>query len=395
MFRRAARPNPPRVPRRSRLFRMRFVFAGLLLAAATAVVSGERLLRFAAGALVVREPVAEADAIYVLGGEREFRGAKAAELFHEGLAGVILVPREPVIRPRMEFEPAADPPLVEMLRSGIWRPGTKPGEGLRVSQRLPGGTYDVSVYFAENHRRRFRRMELRLEGRTVDFPGDLPFGHWRRYGPYRVAVGDGALNVDLLNAGKGDPCLMGLEVKPAPEGRGPRLGINFGGKAVRIRGRRWLAEEDARTRGLEVGGVERFSEGGRSPTDILALLLENDGVPRERIIELDHPDGVRSTADEAAALAAFARRTPISRVLVVTSAYHTRRAQWTLERGLEGLGVDIRMVAVPDASSGGDSGMLRRSVTEYGKLAAYWGLHQLGMLLPGPDRGREEWQTRQ
>jgi len=63
------------------------------------------------------------------------------------------------------------------------------------------------------------------------------------------------------------------------------------------------------------------------------------GVPADRIEVL--PGRMTSTYDEAVALRDYLRAHRIKSVLVVTSAYHTRRALWTMRRVLADSGVQI------------------------------------------------------
>ncbi|MBA3684424.1 MAG: hypothetical protein H0W72_04200 [Planctomycetes bacterium] len=44
--------------------------------------------------------------------------------------------------------------------------------------------------------------------------GDLPLWSRATYGPYRVDVVDGALDIDALRRTKGDPHLSGLKIVP-------------------------------------------------------------------------------------------------------------------------------------------------------------------------------------
>lgn len=82
-------------------------------------------------------------------------------------------------------------------------------------------------------------------------------------------------------------------------------------------------------------------------TDITERILLQHGVARERILVISPADGVRSTADEAHALRLFLETYPRSNVLVVTSAFHTRRARLALSRAVPAH-VQIRMFAVQD-----------------------------------------------
>jgi uncharacterized SAM-binding protein YcdF (DUF218 family) len=72
--------------------------------------------------------------------------------------------------------------------------------------------------------------------------------------------------------------------------------------------------------------------------------LVSSGVPRERITVL--PGLVSSTYDEARALREYAAAHNARSLLVVTSAYHTRRALWTLRRVTKGDEIEIGVVPV-------------------------------------------------
>ena len=82
-------------------------------------------------------------------------------------------------------------------------------------------------------------------------------------------------------------------------------------------------------------------------TDISVSVLKKKGVPDEKIVVLSWPGGVTSTFDEAAALHQYVNMTDISRVILVTSEFHSRRAKWIFARELSGLRVTLEMAAVP------------------------------------------------
>jgi uncharacterized SAM-binding protein YcdF (DUF218 family) len=82
-------------------------------------------------------------------------------------------------------------------------------------------------------------------------------------------------------------------------------------------------------------------------TEITRRILIAHGVSKDRIIEIAPRDGVRSTADEAHALRLYLQTYPKSTILVVTSAFHTRRARLALTRALPG-GVHLVMFGVAD-----------------------------------------------
>ncbi len=82
------------------------------------------------------------------------------------------------------------------------------------------------------------------------------------------------------------------------------------------------------------------------PEDELARqILVLKGVPPDRIHRLGRDN--RTTYDEARALAQFLRSAQPGRVLVPTSAFHTRRTRWVLRRILGDKADAVSMVSIP------------------------------------------------
>jgi uncharacterized SAM-binding protein YcdF (DUF218 family) len=73
--------------------------------------------------------------------------------------------------------------------------------------------------------------------------------------------------------------------------------------------------------------------------------LQKAGVPRDKIEVLS--ETVASTHDEVMLLRAVAGQRNLHAIIFVTSAYHSRRAQWTLKRAFQGSDVQIGLSAVP------------------------------------------------
>ena len=96
--------------------------------------------------------------------------------------------------------------------------------------------------------------------------------------------------------------------------------------------------------------------------------LKRQGVPIERIEIV--PGAVTTTYDEAVHLHQYALERNLRSILVVTSAYQSRRALWTLRRVFEPSDV---MIGVDSAEPG-----------EQSPRPATWWLHRLGWkLVPG------------
>jgi uncharacterized SAM-binding protein YcdF (DUF218 family) len=105
--------------------------------------------------------------------------------------------------------------------------------------------------------------------------------------------------------------------------------------------------------------------------------LRNAGVPDDEIEML--PQTVSSTHDEALLLREYAEAHGLHSLLIVTSAYHSRRALWTFRKVFEGSGINIGLtIAQPGEQTPQPatwwlhpSGW-RAVAGEYLKLIYYW-----------------------
>jgi uncharacterized SAM-binding protein YcdF (DUF218 family) len=114
-----------------------------------------------------------------------------------------------------------------------------------------------------------------------------------------------------------------------------------------------------------------------NPTDISVAVMKKRGIPAENILVLNGSAAVTSTFDEARALRSYIQDHHIQSVILVTSAFHTRRARWILERELSGVPVRLEVAAAPhigfDAGSWwlSENGLIYLN-NEYIKLFFYW-----------------------
>lgn len=112
-------------------------------------------------------------------------------------------------------------------------------------------------------------------------------------------------------------------------------------------------------------------------TDIAVGVMEKLGVPVEKIIVLQVPGGVTSTFDEAIVLRRYIETNNIHTVILVTSAFHTRRAKWIFDRELSGLPLTLEMAAAPHYGFNAtnwwrsESGLITLN-NEYVKLVYYF-----------------------
>ncbi len=98
------------------------------------------------------------------------------------------------------------------------------------------------------------------------------------------------------------------------------------------------------------------------------------GVPANAITVLQ-PE-VRSTMDEAEAIAAWTRAHRVASLLIVTSAYHTARSRFAFTHALRGTGVTVRLRAAAADPYEPESLWQRRrqfrnTILEWGKFVVY------------------------
>lgn len=126
----------------------------------------------------------------------------------------------------------------------------------------------------------------------------------------------------------------------------------------------------------DFGEAELVNRGLSYPreVDVQIDVLGRLGIPRDAIVIIDPAD---STADEADHLRAVVTRDRLSRVIVVTSKQHTRRARMVMRRRLDGTGTQLIMRYSRYDRSDVDRwwarrGTLRFTLFEYQRLFGYW-----------------------
>lgn len=82
-------------------------------------------------------------------------------------------------------------------------------------------------------------------------------------------------------------------------------------------------------------------------SDVTVEILQELGVTEEDITLLQVEGGATSTRDEAVILQDYLERHSFERVILVTSAFHTRRARWIFERELAPPGISLQLAAAP------------------------------------------------
>jgi uncharacterized SAM-binding protein YcdF (DUF218 family) len=125
--------------------------------------------------------------------------------------------------------------------------------------------------------------------------------------------------------------------------------------------------------GMQVGRTARIGL-VPSQTEMFVAVLRHQGVPDSAIVVL--PGRSSSTTADVDELRAWLQTSGVRRVICVTTDYHTRRARWSLRRGLRGVKVKTEMFGT--AAAGFDETDWWRSengliayFNEYVKFARY------------------------
>jgi uncharacterized SAM-binding protein YcdF (DUF218 family) len=82
-------------------------------------------------------------------------------------------------------------------------------------------------------------------------------------------------------------------------------------------------------------------------TDVAVEIMQQLGVPEDNITVIKIKGGVTSTFDEALALRNYVITHDIKQVILVTSAFHTRRTQWIFKKTLADSRVLLEVSASP------------------------------------------------
>jgi hypothetical protein len=106
--------------------------------------------------------------------------------------------------------PATDSATTAMLNTSLYASADQ--GAIILNQTLPNGAYQFYIWSMENWGSNQHKWDLMAEGeKLAGGLGDLAMHQWRRYGPYKVTVTDGILNLDLRSA-TGRAVIMGLEI---------------------------------------------------------------------------------------------------------------------------------------------------------------------------------------
>lgn len=94
-----------------------------------------------------------------------------------------------------------------------------------------------------------------------------------------------------------------------------------------------------------ISGWNRVEERNPYFYELAARELQSRGVPSERIQVISEP--VRGTYDESVNVCEYARAHGLEKLLIVTSAYHSRRALWSIRHACPGYEIETGIDSAP------------------------------------------------
>lgn len=94
-----------------------------------------------------------------------------------------------------------------------------------------------------------------------------------------------------------------------------------------------------------ISGWDRLEERNPYYYELSTRRLEQQGVPADRI-QLA-PGQALGTYEESLLVRDYATAHHLKRLLIVTSAYHSRRALWSMRRACEGSGIEVGIDSAP------------------------------------------------
>lgn len=94
-----------------------------------------------------------------------------------------------------------------------------------------------------------------------------------------------------------------------------------------------------------IGGWDHREERNLHYYEMTAKRLQQQGVPKDRIQVI--PGLALGTYEESLLIRDYASSHNLKRILIVTSAYHSRRALWSMRRACEGGGIEVGIDSPP------------------------------------------------
>ncbi|MEB3313448.1 MAG: hypothetical protein VKL98_04820 [Cyanobacteriota bacterium] len=128
--------------------------------------------------------------------------------FKEALALGLSMPDIQLAHSYVRPSPETTYSITKMLNTVAFKAKT-----VTLHQPLGDGPYDLYLWVMENHQSDWHSLKVST-GDQVLAPaiGQLKLGNWAKYGPYRVTVSQGRLDLTLTSNSLADAHLMGMSI---------------------------------------------------------------------------------------------------------------------------------------------------------------------------------------
>jgi len=128
--------------------------------------------------------------------------------FEEALAMGLSMPEVQITHSSLRPSPGATYGISQMLNTAVFK-----AKAITLQHPLPDGPYDLYLWVMENYQSDWHSLKVSTGDQVlVSVIGQLKLGDWIKYGPYRVMVSQGHLNLTLTSNVVADAHLMGLSI---------------------------------------------------------------------------------------------------------------------------------------------------------------------------------------
>lgn len=182
----------------------------------------------------------------------------------------------------MQVYPSPDGATTLVLSDQFQRVGTNAGVTMGFEYPVPNGHYDIYLFIVEDQIGYSRDMSFFMENQLVASGiGSLALDEWHKYGPYRAAVTDGALNLGLLRDTKGTPKIAAFSIYQATA---PPSFADIGLNLFVTNGVAVLSHPSG-LQNITVEAADHPSGNWEELTDPVSKFLDYDVIP----VEVDRP----------------------------------------------------------------------------------------------------------
>ncbi len=128
--------------------------------------------------------------------------------FQEALALGLSMPDIQLAHSYVRPSPETTYSITKMLNTVAFKT-----EAVTLHQSLGDGPYDLYLWVMENYQSDWHSLKVSTSDQVLaPAIGQLKLGNWAKYGPYRVTVSQGRLDLTLTSNSLADAHLMGMSI---------------------------------------------------------------------------------------------------------------------------------------------------------------------------------------